>query len=69
MTTMPAKDMPLGTVIRVEDERITLRLEHGKKPWRQPTGQLRFGHDAVQASLDAGEAEVIAYGTAAVAAV
>jgi hypothetical protein len=66
---MLAKDMPLNTIIEIPAEQITLRRSHGRKPWRQPVGRLRFGDDAVQASLDAGEAEVITYGEVTVAAV
>lgn len=66
---MLAKDMPLGTRIEVPGQRLILERSHGKKPWRQPVGQLRFSHDAMQASLDAGEATVITYGDAAVVAV
>ena len=66
---MLAKEMPLGTEIEIPAERLKLRLGHGNKPWRQPVGRLRFSHNAVQASLDAGEAMVITYGDAAVAAV
>jgi hypothetical protein len=67
---MLAKEMPPGTKIKVPAERLTLTLQaHGKKPWRTAAGQYRFSHDQVQASLDAGEAEVITAGDAAVAVV
>jgi len=67
---MLAAKMPVGTRIEVPTERIRLELQYGRKPWRQvAAGQLRFSHAEVQASLDAGEATVIAYGDEAVAAV
>jgi hypothetical protein len=69
VTRMQAKDMPVGTEIEIPSERITLHLAYGRKPWRQPAGRLRFSHAEVQASLDAGEAEVVRYGDQAVAAI
>lgn len=66
---MRTKDMPVGTRIIIPTERITLVLAYGRKPWRRTTGGLRFSHDEVQASLDAGEVNVITYGDTAVAAV
>jgi hypothetical protein len=66
---MLAKDMPLGTRIEVPAERLVLERSHGKKPWRQPYGQLRFTDAVMQASLDAGEAKVITIGDMAVAAI
>lgn len=67
---MLAKEMLPGTVVKVPAERLTLTLEpHGKKPWKSTGGRYRFSHTQVQASLDAGEAQVITSGDAAVAVV
>lgn len=64
-----AEDLPVGTVIEIPAHRIRLRREHGKKPWRQPAGRLRFSHAEVDGSIQAGEVKVITVGQDAVAAV
>jgi hypothetical protein len=66
---LTAKDLPVGTVIEIPAQRLKLRREHGKKPWRQFPGRSRFTHAEVDGSIAAGEVTVVAVGDGAVAAV
>lgn len=59
-----AENFPVGTVIEIPAQRIRLRREHGKKPWRQPAGRLRFSHAEVDGSIAEGEVTVISVGEA-----
>lgn len=69
LSGLRAGDLPIGTIIEIPAQRIKLRREHGKKPWRQPGGRLRFSHAEVDGSIDAGEVTVITVGQDAVATV
>lgn len=69
LTTTAAKDLPLGTLLEIPSARLTLKREHGKKPWRSAGGRYRFSHTEVDASIQAGEVKLISLGDQAVAAV